>query len=264
MSESVSVITVSFNARDFIERCLESVMRQTVPVEHIVVDGGSTDGSAEIIEEYRERGSVAVFISEPDKGMYDAMNKGITRASGDIIGILNADDEYYGREVIRQVLDALENRGAESCYGDLVYVRPNNPSSVARRWVAGEYEASRFYNGWMPPHPTFFVRRRIYERYGLYRLDMGSSADYELMLRFLLKHNVTSCYIPRTLVIMRTGGVSNASLFRRILANRNDRLAWRVNGLRPYPWTVPMKPLRKVGQFVVLGRKRRLAEDAAG
>ena len=120
---------------------------------------------------------------------------------------------------------------------------------IVRYWKSGDYNPQKFYHGWMPPHPTFFVRRAIYEKYGLFNLELSSAADYELMLRFLLKHKITTTYIPEVLVKMRTGGMSNASLKNRFRANRMDRKAWEVNGLKPYPWTLWMKPLRKVGQF---------------
>jgi glycosyltransferase len=137
----------------------------------------------------------------------------------------------------------------DACYGDLCYVDRADPSRVVRYWRAGEFGPRRFANGWMPPHPTFFVRRSMYEQHGLYREDLGTAADYEMMLRLLVKHRVRVAYIPRVLVHMRSGGASNASLAARLRANRMDRAAWRVNGLRPYPWTTLAKPLRKVGQW---------------
>ena len=125
-----------------------------------------------------------------------------------------------------------------------------NTSRIKRYWRAGDYDAGRFYWGWMPPHPTFFVRRSVYEKHGLFNLELGSAADYELMLRFLLKNNVSTAYIPEVLVKMRMGGKSNASFMNRYRANRNDKLAWEVNGLRPYPWTFMLKPLRKIPQYI--------------
>jgi len=138
----------------------------------------------------------------------------------------------------------------EACYGDLVYVRQGDISKTTRYWKSGDFSPQKFYQGWMPPHPAFFVRREAFEKYGLFNTRMGSAADYELMLRFLVRYKLKAAYIPRVLVHMRTGGVSNASLANRIQANRKDREAWEVNGLRPYPWTLWAKPLRKVGQWV--------------
>ena len=244
----LSLITVVFNAVETIKDCLESVCRQSLPVEHIIIDGGSTDGTLDIVENYHSH--LARVMSEPDNGIYDGMNKGLRLATGDIIGILNADDLYAGPDILTKVAKVFNEEHVDSCYGDLVYVHPVNTEKVIRYWRSGSYDVRQFYWGWMPPHPTFFVRRSIYERYGLFNLDLGSAADYELMLRFLVKHRITTAYIPEILVKMRTGGMSNASLKNRLLANRNDRLAWEVNGLKPYPWTLYLKPLRKVSQYI--------------
>ena len=198
------------------------------------------------------------------------MNKGIRLATGDIIGILNADDFYASPDVLAKVAAVFEDPAVEACYGDLEYVkggsrfkvqgsrlkttlnvehRTLNGFSVVRYWQSGPFTPDRFRWGWMPPHPTFFVRRSVYEKFGLFRLDMGSAADYELMLRLLLKHRITTAYIPEVLVRMRVGGASNATLTSRIKANRMDRRAWEVNGLKPYPWTLLCKPLRKLPQW---------------
>jgi len=244
----LSIITTVLNSADTIQTCIESVRNQHQPVEHIIIDGGSTDGTLEIIEEYRSR--LAKVVSERDEGIYDGMNKGLRLATGDIIGLLNADDVYAGPDILTKVAKVFNEEHVDSCYGDLVYVHPHNTEKVIRYWHSGSYSVRQFYWGWMPPHPTFFVRRSVYERYGLFNLDLGSAADYELMLRFLVKHRITTAYIPEILVKMRSGGMSNASLKRRLIANRNDRLAWKVNGLKPYPWTLYFKPLRKVGQYI--------------
>ena len=244
----ISIITVSYNSASTIEDTIKSVIGQThSDLEYIVVDGGSTDGTIDIIKKHDSR--ISKWVSEPDKGIYDAMNKGISMATGDMVGMLNSDDFYADRNVLSRVAGTFEKTGADSCYGDLLYVDPVNTDSVKRYWKSGSYNTGHFYWGWMPPHPTFFVRREVYYKYGLFNLSLGSSADYELMVRFLLKNGVSTYYIPEVLVKMRSGGVSNASAGNRVKANRMDRLAWEVNGLKPYPWTFWMKPLRKVGQF---------------
>jgi glycosyltransferase involved in cell wall biosynthesis len=285
----ISIVTVSWNARGTIGDCLASVAGQSARPEHVIVDGASTDGTVEIVRRWT-RHPVRVF-SEPDQGIYDAMNKGVDRATGDIVGILNADDVYADAEVLEQVQEALSDPAVEACYGDLVYVKEegrmrnaekmqpsSRPSSrplseqrisnsaspshrITRYWRAGAGTARSFYWGWMPPHPTFFVRRSVYERYGGFRLDLGSAADYELMLRVLVKHGVKAVYLPRVLVRMRVGGESNATVGNRVRANRMDREAWRVNGLRPYPWTLWMKPMRKVPQWWARGEGRRKKEE---
>jgi glycosyltransferase len=216
--------------------------------EHLIVDGGSKDGTLDILKQHSDE--KLKYISEPDRSPYDAMNKGIQMAKGDIIGILNADDFYADERVLESVADAFEDQTVDSCYGDLDYVDRDDTEKIVRQWKAGPYNNKYWFRGWMPPHPTFFVRRSVYEKYGLYRLDMGTSADYELMLRFLLKHGITTRYIPRVLVKMRAGGISNVSLKNRIQANLTDRKAWKVNGLKPKPWTLWMKPISKVGQWV--------------
>jgi len=245
---AISIITVCLDCGKTIRDCLHSVKQQSIPVEHIIIDGGSRDASLGIMREFA--GDHLQLLSEPDDGIYHAMNKGVHRASGEIVGILNSDDVYAAADVIEAVAAVFEDISIEACYGDLCYVDPDDPTRVRRYWRAGDFHPERFYSGWMPPHPTFFVRRRVYENHGLFNPALGSAADYELMLRFLLKHRVKTAYIPRTLVRMRSGGVSNASLKNRLAANRMDRRAWRVNGLRPHPWTLWMKPLRKLGQWV--------------
>lgn len=244
----VSIITACYNSAAFIQHAITSVASQSYQsIEHIIVDGGSTDGTLEIINQYRP--FFSHIISEPDKGMYDAMNKGIAKASGEVVGILNADDFYSNCDVIAQIAALFEDNSVDTCYGDLEYVDTFNTTKICRYWISGYYRAERFYNGWMPPHPTFFARRSLYERHGIFNLELGSSADYELMLRFLLRYGAKTAYIPDVLVKMRTGGVSNVSLKNRLRANRMDRLAWRINQLTPLPWTLYMKPLSKLGQF---------------
>ncbi|MGD9731530.1 MAG: glycosyltransferase family 2 protein [Desulfamplus sp.] len=248
MNYTFSIITATFNSASTIRDCLDSVKNQQANVEHIIIDGGSNDNVLDIVDSYPH---VAKVVSEPDHGIYDAMNKGISFASGEIIGILNSDDYYADSEVLAKVVEVFSNKEVDSCYGDLVYVDSVKTSKIIRKWKSGVYKERSFYWGWMPPHPTFFVRRSVYQKYGLFNLDLGSAADYELMLRFLLKNKITTSYIPSILVKMRAGGVSNASLTNRLNANNMDRKAWEVNGLNPYPWTTYVKPLRKIGQFFV-------------
>ncbi len=244
---SVSVISVTHNAVQTLAQCLDSVAVQQQASEHIIIDGGSTDGTLDLLAKRQDE--LGRVISEPDRGIYDAMNKGIKLASGEIIGILNADDFYPSTQVLGRVKAVFSDPSVDACYGDLRYVDAVDVKKTVRYWRSGDFDAKKFYWGWMPPHPTFFVRRRVYEQFGGFRLDLGSAADYELMLRFLLREGIRAVYIPEVLVHMRTGGVSNARVSNRIQANRMDRKAWAVNGLKPYPWTLWMKPLRKIGQW---------------
>ena len=246
---SLSIITVTYNASETLPDCLKSIAKQGINVEHIIIDGASTDATMEIIDAHKEQ--LAHIVSEPDEGIYDAMNKGLKLARGDVIGILNADDFYPSDDTLEKVLAVFDDPDIEVCYGDLVYVNDQNTDKVVRFWRSDNFDLNRFYWGWMPPHPTFFVRRSVYERYGFFNQELGSAADYEVMLRFLLRYQVKVAYIPEVLVHMRTGGVSNVSLRNRLKANQMDRMAWKVNGLRPYPWTLWAKPLRKLKQWMV-------------
>lgn len=244
----VSIITAVLNNKSHVRDCITSIANQSYPdIEHIIVDGGSTDGTLDVIRENDDK--IAKWISEPDQGIYDAMNKGISLSHGEVIGILNADDFYANCHVVSKVASVFRDDRLSSCYGDLEYVDPENTFRVVRYWHSGHYDIKSFYWGWMPPHPTFFLRRDVYEKYGLYNLTLGSAADYELMLRFLLKYRITTAYIPEVLVKMRRGGTSNASLRNHLRANFMDRMAWNINGIKPYPWTLFLKPLRKVRQF---------------
>ena len=244
----VSVITPVYNNKSYIRSCLESVAAQTWPdIEHIVIDGGSTDGTVDIIKRYRD--AIAYWVSEPDRGIYDAMNKGLRRATGSIVGILNSDDFYAGQFVIQNVADAFKATRADACYGDLVYVDRADTGKVVRYWQSGQFRRERFRLGWMPPHPAFFVRREVYERSGLFDLSFPLAADYELMLRFLYKNNESAAYIPKVLVKMRTGGASKSWWYTARAIIENYR-AWRVNGLSANPCTFVMKPLSKTLQFL--------------
>lgn len=246
----VSIITATYNSASHIGGCIESVNRQDYPhIEQIIVDGASKDKTLEIIDSAAAR--VSTVISEEDNGIYHAMNKGIRHAKGDVIGILNSDDMYAGPEVISDVVKLLKKTGADACYADLDYVDAENGKKIIRRWKSGRFQYGMFLNGWMPPHPTFFVRREVYEKYGVFNTELGTAADYELMLRFLRKHRISVSYLPKTIVKMRAGGQSNVSLKNHLTANLHDRKAWKINGLKPRLWTLWMKPLRKVGQFFV-------------
>lgn len=245
---NISIITASFNAGKTLADCIESVASQSLKAEHIVVDGASTDDTMNVVRKYEHL--LARSVCERDRGMYDAMNKGIRVAQGEIIGILNADDFYPDRQVLQRVSEAFSDATVSACYGDLLYVGAEDSRKVVRTWIAGGFRPQKFYWGWMPPHPTFFVRRKVYEEFGGFNIEAGFAADYELMLRFLLKHKLAVKYIPHVQVHMRVGGVSNASLKNRLSVPRMTREAWRVNGLRPYPWTVLAKPLRKLPQWL--------------
>lgn len=245
----ISVITATYNSSATILDTLQSVARQNYKdVEHIIIDGVSTDNTLEIVSAFP---GLAHILSEPDAGIYDAMNKGIRLAKGEIIGILNSDDFYNGNDVLSKVAREFESPDTDAVYGDLQYVHPLQTNKITRTWKSGDYRKEKFLYGWMPPHPTFFVRRRLYEEYGSFNTTLRSAADYELMLRFLLKHGARAAYIPEIIVKMRAGGMSNASVRNRLRANSEDRLAWKLNGLKPYIFTLTLKPIRKITQFII-------------
>ncbi|MFT4771433.1 MAG: glycosyltransferase involved in cell wall biosynthesis [Cryomorphaceae bacterium] len=247
----VSIITILYNAADTLEDTILSVIGQTYDdLEYIIIDGASTDGSLEIIEKYSDR--IDRFVSEPDEGIYFAMNKGLQMATGDAVGILNADDTYASKEVIAKVVSQLSAAKTDSLYGDLNYVDRDKAGNVVRRWKSGKFDRSSFLKGWMVPHPTFFVRKEIYQKYGIFNTNLTTSADYEFMLRVLYKEKITTTYLPEVLVNMKTGGQSNLSWQNRIKANKEDRRAWELNGIKPSAFTFIKKPFRKIGQFLII------------
>lgn len=244
----VTIITASYNSASTIRDTLESVKKQTYhDIEHIVVDGLSKDDTLKIVAEYPH---VARVVSEKDKGIYDAMNKGIAMATGDIIGILNSDDFYTHERIVADIVKMFVEENADLLYADLEYVDKIKTNKVIRLWKSGRYGEKSFLMGWMPPHPTFFVKKCVYEQYGNFNLQLKSAADYEIMLRFMHKHKLKAAYLPEVIVRMRVGGASNRSLQHRIHANREDRMAWELNKLTPYPFTFLFKPMRKVIQFI--------------
>ena len=244
----ISIITPSFNSVEIIESAIKNVLNQDYPnIEYIITDGGSTDGTVEVINKYKNK--INKFVSEKDRGVYDGMNKGIKMATGDIIGILNSDDIYASNDVIERVVNAMKEKNADCCWGDLVYVDQENTNKVIRYWKSSEYKRGKFKTGWHPPHPCFFVKKWVYDKYGLFNLDFPISADYELMLRFLEKYKIRSCYIPQVLVKMRIGGQSNKSIKNIIKGNIECYRAWKINGLKVNPLVFFLKPLSKATQY---------------
>jgi glycosyltransferase involved in cell wall biosynthesis len=215
----LSIITVVYNGRTTLGDTIQSILNQDYPnIEHIIIDGGSTDGTIELVQSYGNQ--IAKFISEPDRGMYDAMNKGIRLATGDIIGILNSDDFYADTDVISTVVQTFQQHQVDSVFGDLVFVNPDDLKTVVRYYGSANFHPSRFAYGWMPPHPTFFVKRHAYEQYGLFKTDYKIAADYEILIRFLAKHQLTYRHIPKVMVNMRPGGVSTTNFKSNWILNR--------------------------------------------
>lgn len=246
----ISIITVCCNSAQTIACTLRSVREQTYSdIEHLVVDGQSKDETLSVVAV--EGGHVAKVVSEPDQGIYDAMNKGIAMATGDIIGFINADDFYPSPDVLSTVAAAFESSGADSCFGDLYYVQQNDVTRIVRYWKSCTFKPGLFEKGWCPPHPTFFVRRAVYQRLGGFNLDYKIAADQELMARFLVAGRITSYYIPQVLVHMRLGGTTNRNLCNIVKQNLEIRRGLLAQGLR-FSWLdfVWSKVLSRVFQFV--------------
>lgn len=246
----VSIICASFNSVETIRQTIESVLKQDYDnLELVIADGGSSDGTLKIIEEYSKD---IIFFSEKDNGIYDALNKAFLASSGDIIGTIGSDDFYPSNDVISSVVDHFKSSGSDTVYGDKQYVNFNNTSEIVRYWRGGSYKREKFLFGWMPPHLSFYAKRKLFNEYGLYNSDFSCSGDYELMLRMLYKHNVTSSYLPKVLITMRNGGKSTASISHRLVANKEDRFAWKLNHIKPYFFTLYFKPLRKLSQLFLI------------
>ena len=241
----VSIVTASFNNAQTIRDALQSVANQTYPnIEHIVVDGVSTDKTLEIIKEF----SRIILVSEKDRGVYDAFNKGWKLAKGEIIAYLNADDFYENKTAVADMVETMQAKQTDSAWADLVYVSPKNPEKILRYWQSSEYRPGIFQRGWAPAHPTFFVRRELFEKFGGFDEQFKIAADYELMLRFLGVHKVSGTYLPKVLVRMRHGGMSNRPL-NILWANWEVYQAWQKNGLRGGWFTAIRKPISKLKNF---------------
>lgn len=244
----VTIITATYNSAKTLTSALQSVAMQDYNnIEHIIIDGESKDNTLGIVNQFQH---ITKIVSEKDGGIYDAMNKGIALSSGDIIGILNSDDFYTSSTVISEIVQKFKLDNEIDCvYANLDYVDKDDVTRIIRKWRSGLFKENSFYMGWMPPHPTFFVKKTAYDKYGKFNLQLRSAADYELMLRFLFKHKCKCGYLDKTIVKMRTGGISNKNIIARIKANLQDAEAWKLNGLKPKFYTMLLKPLRKIIQY---------------
>lgn len=226
----ISIVTVCFNSEKYIKDAIESVIHQTYSdIEYIIIDGGSKDATCEIVKSYGSR--ITKFISEPDQGIYDAMNKGLKMAGGDYLGILNSDDFYIHNKAIESVVDELRIQNTDSLFADLIYI-DNKSGNQVRYWKSGSFKKNSFKRGWHPPHPTFFVKNDVYRKFGYFSPDFKLSADFELMLRLLERYQITSCYLPKPLIKMRLGGATNKNLKNIINQNIECYNAFIVNHLR--------------------------------
>ena len=247
-SMKVSIVTAVYNAQEYIEDCIRSVISQEdVEVEYIVIDGNSTDNTVDIIKKYASQ--IDVLRSEPDQGMYDALNKGIALATGDIIGILNSDDLFANTDILVHVVQYIQSRQADAVFGNLNYVKRDDIAQITRKWISNPFNSRDFETGWMPAHPTLFIKKSCFEQFGGYSLDYGTASDYELMLRFLYKHQIKAVFIDKLLVNMRTGGLSNGSFRKLYFAFINDYKAIVNTGFRFPLFILFCKKIRKLTQY---------------
>ena len=241
----ITIITVVYNNVNHIKGAIQSVLLQNYPnIEYVVIDGNSNDGTLEVLEEFRNQ--ISVLLVEPDTGIYDALNKGISLSNGEVVGFLHSDDFFANNDVIADIAKVFKNDKTEVVYGDLDYVKNNN-ESIVRRWKAGNFSQRKLNYGWMPPHPTFYARRELYKNFGGFNLAYKIAADYDCMLRFLQKDIVVS-YIPKVLIKMRVGGASNKSFRNIIQKSQEDYRVMKNNkigGFVPLIW----KNLSKLQQF---------------
>ncbi len=244
----VTIITVTYNSAKYLQECIDSVLMQTYPdIELILIDGLSTDGTIDIIKKYESK--IARWVSEEDNGMYDAINKGMGMATGDVIGILNSDDVLASKDVVASIAHCFNEHKVDSLYGDLVYVDQLNTKKVIRYWKGFPYKRYRFNYGWMPAHPTFYFRRNLLQELGGYESHYFTAADYEFMARYLYRYRISSTYLPLLIVKMRVGGQSNRDITSRLRANRRDYLAMKINNI-PFPHIASiLKPLIKLRQY---------------
>jgi len=243
----VSIITVCLNNAGTIEDTIKSVRNQDYSdIEYIIVDGGSTDGTMNIVNRYRHL--ISKVISEPDNGIYDAMNKGIKVSNGDIIATLNSDDVYADQTIVGRMVKFIQGNNLDAAYGDLIYVDRDDTGQIKRFWKPGPYKEGAFRYGWVIPHPTFFCRKEIFDRYGCFNDKMKIAADFELMLRFIEKHKIKVGYLPKVIVKMRTGGKANV-LRGIIRGNREIVRSFRLNNLHLSAWFWIIKPITKISQL---------------
>ena len=244
----ISIVTITFNNSETIRDTIDSVISQNYEhIEYIIVDGKSTDNTIDIIKSYGDK--ISYLISEEDDGLYDAMNKGIRAATGDVVGILNSDDFYYTNHVISDVAEVFIFNDVDSVYGDLLYVDTGDTDIIRRYWKSGDFNMKKMRKGWTIPHPTFFIKKEIYNKFGLYSIRLKSASDYEMILRLLYKNKISISYLPKIMVKMRIGGISNYSIWNRLRGNNEDYISWKMNGLNPPMFIRLRKPLSKLSQF---------------
>ncbi|WP_206082201.1 glycosyltransferase family 2 protein [Maribellus sediminis] len=263
-SIEVSLITATFNSAKNLADCLQSVADQDYPnIEHIVIDGGSSDGTMEIVKSFP---TVSRYISEPDKGIYDALNKGIKLATGDVIGFVHSDDMLAGKDIVSKIVECFEhhlpppssgysssmrrrNEKVEGVYGNLVFVDPDDTNKAVRYWISTPFDRNQVKHGWMPPHPTLFLHRKVYKKHGLFDISFKIAGDYDFLLRALRDESINLVLLPETIVKMRKGGASTGNFRELIRKKQEDLRAMRNNGFSFPLWVLIMKNVRKLPQL---------------
>ncbi|ELI6450153.1 glycosyltransferase [Photobacterium damselae] len=244
----VSIITATYNSANTIIDTLKSLEQQTYPnIEYIIIDGASKDNTLDIIKAHSSK--VSTIISEPDKGIYDALNKGINAATGDIIGFLHSDDLFASPDAVTDIVNTFSKNNSDAIYADLQYVNKDNVDSVVRYWKSGDYHISKMEKGWMPPHPTFYMKRSCYEQFGLFDLSFKIAADYDSLLRYLYLNEISMSYLPEVTIKMRVGGASNRDLNNIILKTKEDIRALK-NSKVPWVPALVIKNVSKIPQFL--------------
>ena len=242
----VTIITVTFNSAETIKDTLISVANQSYPlIEHIIVDGNSRDRTLEIVNNFQ---SATKIISEPDNGIYDAMNKGIRIASGDIIGILNSDDFFSSEHVVEKIVDEFDNE-TDAVFGDIAFVRPDDLDKIVRYYSGANWKPDKFKWGYMPPHPSFYLRKEHYQNLGLYQTDYKIASDYELLIRMLYKYKLRYKYLPKQIVTMRTGGVSTQNIKSRYVLNKEIIRGCSENGINTNMFFLSLKYFNKIFEY---------------
>lgn len=249
----ISIITATYNSAETINDTIKSVLCQTnKDFEYIIVDGGSTDETIDIVKSYESEFSGRLkWVSEKDKGIYDAMNKGIKMASGDIIGILNSDDYYTSDDILQTIADAFKCQNVDAIYGDIHFIKDGLPDKCVRYYSSRLFSPFWLRFGFMPAHPSFYCKREVFDKSGLYRLDYKIGSDYEMMVRLFRKHKISSRYVPKDFVTMRTGGASNSNLQSRLTLIKEDVKACRDNGIYTNELFICLKFLYKIFEFRV-------------
>jgi glycosyltransferase involved in cell wall biosynthesis len=260
----VSIVTITYNSAATLRETLNTVAKQDYPdIEHILIDGASKDNTVDIIKSYPH---VAKYISEPDKGLYHAINKGISLCTGDVVGILHSDDFFPNEQIVSRIVEAFQVNQVDAVFGDVAFVKPGKLEKIVRLYSSAKFSPEKFAYGYMPAHPSFYVKRSCYDQYGLYTEDYKIAADYELVMRLMHRHHISYAYIPIIMVYMRTGGVSNKSIISRYVLNKEIVKACAANGVNTNMARLSVKYVNKIfeylkpalrGSMIVEGQKRK-------